>query len=229
MKRLFALGLPLLLAGCVLPPAVTIATSAITGFSYLATGKGVGDHAISQMSQRDCALHRIFTQGAACNDPAAQIGPTLALGSGAPPTATDSDASAPITLASRAPRPSLEMIYGPPVGRPGDAEPAIVPASVDPDAGPATVPRPARAAVTVLVIGSYRQRIHAEQLIAAQAALEPTIVPALVNGERHYRVVTHATTDDVSAAGLADMWPLRLPPESAGAGGFDDSIAASVP
>lgn len=219
MKRLFALGLPLLLAGCVLPPAVTIATSAITGFSYLATGKGVGDHAISQMSQRDCAIHRIFTQGAACNDPAAQIGPTLALGSGAPPTATDSDASAPITLASRAPRPSLDSI----------AEAAIVPASVDPDAGTTTVPRPARAAVTVLVIGSYRQRRHAEQLIAAQPGLDPTIVPALVNGERHYRVVTHATTDDVSAAGLDDMWPLRLPPESADAGGFDDSIAASVP
>ena len=227
MKRLFALGVPLLLTGCVLPPAVTIATSAITGFSYLATGKGVGDHAISQISQRDCALHRIFTQGAACNEPAASIGPTLALDSQAP-TAADGGASAPITLASRAPRPTLDTIYGPAAGQLDDGALATAPASLDPDTNTTTVPRPARAAETVLVIGSYRERIHAEQLIAAQAALEPMIVPALVNGERHYRVVTHAMTDDVSAAGLADMWPLRLPPASAGADGFDDSIAASV-
>lgn len=48
----------LLAAGCALPPAVTIASFAADGVSYVATGKSVTDHGISAATGHDCALLR---------------------------------------------------------------------------------------------------------------------------------------------------------------------------
>lgn len=50
--------LPLLAAGCVLPPAVTVASLAADGVSYATTGKSVTDHGISAATGEDCALLR---------------------------------------------------------------------------------------------------------------------------------------------------------------------------
>lgn len=50
--------LPLLAAGCAIPPAVTIASFAADGVSYAATGKSVTDHGISAATGHDCALLR---------------------------------------------------------------------------------------------------------------------------------------------------------------------------
>ncbi len=50
--------LPLLAAGCAVPPAVTIASLAADGVSYVATGKSVADHGISAATGHDCALLR---------------------------------------------------------------------------------------------------------------------------------------------------------------------------
>lgn len=58
-KNLAMIGLPLLLGGCGLPPALSAASWALDGISYLATGKSVTDHAISQVAQQDCALFRV--------------------------------------------------------------------------------------------------------------------------------------------------------------------------
>lgn len=55
-KHLFwVAGLPLILGGC-LPLPFTIASSAITGMSYLTTGKSGTDHVISAARQEDCSL-----------------------------------------------------------------------------------------------------------------------------------------------------------------------------
>jgi cell division septation protein DedD len=48
----------LLAAGCALPPAVTIASFAADGVSYVATGKSVTDHGLSAATGEDCALLR---------------------------------------------------------------------------------------------------------------------------------------------------------------------------
>jgi SPOR domain len=48
----------LLAAGCAVPPAVTIASFAADGVSYIATGKSVTDHGISAATGHDCALLR---------------------------------------------------------------------------------------------------------------------------------------------------------------------------
>jgi cell division septation protein DedD len=50
--------LSLLAAGCAVPPAVTIASFAADGVSYVATGKSVTDHGISAATGHDCALLR---------------------------------------------------------------------------------------------------------------------------------------------------------------------------
>lgn len=55
---LLPLLLPLLAAACALPPAVTIASLAADGVSYVATGKSVTDHGISAATGHDCALLR---------------------------------------------------------------------------------------------------------------------------------------------------------------------------
>ena len=59
MRRAILLIFPLILAGCGLPPAVTIASYALEGISFLSTGKSVGDHALSVVAQRDCAMLRV--------------------------------------------------------------------------------------------------------------------------------------------------------------------------
>lgn len=58
-KNLAIIGIPLFLGGCGLPPAISVASWALDGVSYLATGKSVTDHAISEVAQQDCALFRV--------------------------------------------------------------------------------------------------------------------------------------------------------------------------
>ncbi len=68
MKRVIAACLPLALAGCGLPPAITVISYAIDGFSLFSTGKTVGDHALSVAAKRDCAIWRVVKDGEVCRD-----------------------------------------------------------------------------------------------------------------------------------------------------------------
>jgi hypothetical protein len=58
-KSLALVGLPLFLSACGLPPAISVASWALDGVSYVVSGKSVTDHAISEVAQRDCALLRV--------------------------------------------------------------------------------------------------------------------------------------------------------------------------
>ncbi len=54
-----ALGLVVALSGCLaLPPAIQLASLAIDGISYMQTGKSVSDHALSAVTNKDCAMLR---------------------------------------------------------------------------------------------------------------------------------------------------------------------------
>ncbi len=66
--RLGVVLLPLFVAGCGLPPAVTIASFAIDAISLAVTEKTVTDHVLSRIAQRDCAMWRGFTGGEVCID-----------------------------------------------------------------------------------------------------------------------------------------------------------------
>jgi hypothetical protein len=66
MRRLPILSVTFLLAGCALPPALTLASFAADGISYVATGKSTTDHAISVVAQEDCAVIRALKEEAIC-------------------------------------------------------------------------------------------------------------------------------------------------------------------
>jgi|GEM_PF-6791969 len=50
------------LSGCAVPPALTVATTVLTTASYLATGKGPGDHLLSLATGRECDTIRAFRE-----------------------------------------------------------------------------------------------------------------------------------------------------------------------
>ena len=67
MKKQFKL----LLVGVAITQVIGCASlelMAVGGVSYLLTGKGLSDHALSLTLDQDCALHRVLTQGNVCVD-----------------------------------------------------------------------------------------------------------------------------------------------------------------
>jgi hypothetical protein len=98
---------PLLLSGCGIPPAITIASYIINGVSYAATGKSVSDHGISAVAGRDCATWRVIKGENPCKgDPIERADPapvdegqqaTLPTGEPAPMVASASSGS-PVTV-----------------------------------------------------------------------------------------------------------------------------------
>jgi hypothetical protein len=53
--------LVLFLSGCAtLPPLLDYASMALSGISYIATGKGPSDHALSFATHKDCTLLRLL-------------------------------------------------------------------------------------------------------------------------------------------------------------------------
>ena len=68
MRWLSLAALTIMLSGCALPPAFTIASLAVDVASYASTGKTVTDHGISMVMQKDCALLRGL-QGEICVEP----------------------------------------------------------------------------------------------------------------------------------------------------------------
>ncbi|MFI4988533.1 MAG: SPOR domain-containing protein [Alphaproteobacteria bacterium] len=58
----------LLLSGCVVPVAVSIASYSFDGLAYGATGKSVSDMALSQATDQDCSMWRVVRGGEICRD-----------------------------------------------------------------------------------------------------------------------------------------------------------------
>lgn len=72
--NLALIGLPLFLGACGLPPALSVASWALDGVSYIVTGKSVTDHAISEVAQQDCALLRVVQGRELCDAYAGDTG-----------------------------------------------------------------------------------------------------------------------------------------------------------
>jgi len=58
----------LFLSACSLPPVIAIASYAITGVSYLASGKAPSDHVLSAFVEQDCALFRVIMGEDICRE-----------------------------------------------------------------------------------------------------------------------------------------------------------------
>lgn len=67
-----ALLLPLFLAGCAIPPVVTVASLVLDGVSLVTTGKSTADHAISAVTDEDCSLFRVIGSKPVC-DPDGEV------------------------------------------------------------------------------------------------------------------------------------------------------------
>lgn len=68
-------GMAMSLSGCLvaLPPAVQLASLALDGVSYVATGKSVTDHAISAVTAQDCAMLRGLKGETICTDNVVEV------------------------------------------------------------------------------------------------------------------------------------------------------------
>jgi len=57
----------LLCAGCA-PLPITVASLVADGVSYVTTEKSLTDHGLSALSEQDCAIHRLLTEGVVCKE-----------------------------------------------------------------------------------------------------------------------------------------------------------------
>ena len=66
---LCTVGLLSTLGGCVLAPTYQLASIAATGLSYALTGKSISDHALSTVTEQDCAMLRVMSGDEVCTNP----------------------------------------------------------------------------------------------------------------------------------------------------------------
>lgn len=98
-RKAFLASVAIGLGGCALPPALSIASLVVDGVSYAASGKSVQDHALSAVTDEDCALWRVVTGLAICRDKDGGANSAIAGKSAAAP---DETAIEPELLAARA-------------------------------------------------------------------------------------------------------------------------------
>ena len=86
-------GLATVLSGCLLPPAVMVGAYVADGVVLLASGKTAKDHALSSVTQQDCALFRIVQGRDICVEPGFGVdgGPILTAAGYAGPDADGFD------------------------------------------------------------------------------------------------------------------------------------------
>lgn len=58
IRIIVSVGLLLLPGACAMSSGMVALTYAATGVSYLSSGKGIADHALSASADKDCAMHR---------------------------------------------------------------------------------------------------------------------------------------------------------------------------
>jgi cell division septation protein DedD len=156
---------PILLSGCAIPPAISIASYVLDGISYAATGKSVSDHGISAMAGRDCATFRILKGENPCR--------------GEPTELRD---PAPIEQGQQATLPT-----GEPAPMVASASPEGAPAAA---IAPTTPPRQ-----RYLVLGSYDSRSGADEIAAQFSDTKVTVFEVKVDGRVAHRVVAGPLSD----------------------------------
>ena len=82
MKKIVVLTFCLTLPACVAPPALTVASLALSGVSLVQTGKTLPDHALSSVSQRDCIMFRATRGEQICQTEIAAPDGAIAVASG---------------------------------------------------------------------------------------------------------------------------------------------------
>ena len=196
------------LAGCVAPPIITYASAALEGVSFVATGKSVGDHALSAVVDKDCALLRAVTERdvkAVCREYASEDERKAAMAPNV--AATFKTLFVTIEPEKVPPRAS--------------ADPApLLPVALMAGTGEAGAPletRETRRAI-YLMIGNFSSIEHAEKLAARVSGMFAVVAPAMAGDDRYFRVVagpiapgeTRAAQSRLAAAGINYSWAASL-------------------
>ncbi len=231
MLRIWAIVACFGLAGCVLPPVVSYASLAMDGISYATTGKSVSDHALSAVTDQDCAVWRAVSEQAieaVCQDPVEDDSQVAAEDTGndgwfftgqffGNDEAPAVDPDPVITLVAAEPAISL------------DKDVDSLTNSTDFDvidfdlakASVADAPLPAKPPnykAIYLVLGSFKSVAGAESLASRVPGITTAIAPALIGEDRYFRVVagpfeldeTGAAEQRLAAAGINNVWAARL-------------------
>ncbi len=178
------IGGVLLLAGCGLPPAIVIASYAIDGVSYIATGKSVTDHALSAATQQDCAMHRLITDSGNVCSQTLSDDELLAFADDTGLRALDGDV--PVFVAS--------------VGSGPEEEPEVFGGVVAPASGE-----------RFLVIGSFANADNAGRMVDDLTTLSAATATVDIDGRTMHRVVVPAEMGgQLADAGIDDAWPIEL-------------------
>jgi cell division septation protein DedD len=157
----------LTLGGCVLPPAVAIASYSADIVSYEATGKTVTDHAYSAVARSDCSFIRILHAKPICVDEpdkseSVQVGRSDSAAPDAKPEAEPNSRDAYVTIGSFRQTANAERS----VTRYAAFRPAVVP---------------------VVVRGEHFQRVVAGPLSRAEAAALKQKIVAATDGTHRAR------------------------------------------
>ena len=203
LRTTLLIPLVLGLAGCALPPAVTIVSFMADGISTASSGKTVTDQAISLLAQKDCRLWRLMQGKSICGSEAsvvavAALTPALPLRTASPallPPEPRLGAAKPLEVAPAestpmAPTPSLTVVPAAPAATPtgSDSAPAVAEISRlnTATAPPALTRRPTTPTVAPAV--------------GAQPPMPRAAGEARVRGE----MIIRSGTDEAEARALAD-------------------------
>jgi len=209
-------------AGCVLPPAFSIASFVADGISLAGSGKTITDHAISLLAHRDCRLWRLIQGKSICGADTrlvavAKLPPPLPLRAASPGL----DAPAPVVaIATPVEAPAAAEPAPAPVAE--TPSPTAAPAAPSPAPAPATssaAPPPAAAAPTRTAAATPagappRQKNSATTIlpphqtppVAAASALAPQPPARHVASDGRVRgeMIIRSGTDEAEAHALAD-------------------------
>lgn len=232
-KRVLRVGAVVVMAttlsGCVtIHPALQIASWALDGISYLATGKSVTDHGISVVAQKDCALWRGVTEGQVCREADAVSGVQIA---SAEPVEPVIDAQVGILHApvesveiaalngelSATDLAAIETAAGTPAAAPTSVAPmASAPMASAPVASAPVAVEPVSG--LFLVVASFKERVRAEVAMTRASGLDAHIIPANVAGQTRYRVAVGpfpreelgAMREGLKGQGFKDAWAVHM-------------------
>ncbi len=79
LRLAFVSMLAVWLAGCGLPPVLTIISTVADGISFVANGKSLSSVALSAMTDQDCAVYRIVSNNEICRDTTGDQRPAIVI------------------------------------------------------------------------------------------------------------------------------------------------------
>jgi hypothetical protein len=160
-------------AGCVLPPAFTIASFVADGLSMASTGKTVTDQAISFLAHKDCRLWRLAQGKSICGSEASVVA-VAALPPALPLHAASPALRAPDASVRAAPPPAEAAPAAEPMPMALTPSPAAAPPAPNP-AAPGSNSAPAVAAPTGAI---SRQDFAAAPAASPRQAAPASVAPA---------------------------------------------------